>query len=164
MWGVSQWVTPANKEATVHPSHACHKDAVCCRTLHMQILFQRVKNLHFRENLNGNVQRISLTIVAFNKELRIENKFLLHLKSMNVGLIDFSKLPLGVSVCYEQMTCPGYIPASRLATPEIDTVKLMRNKSETGGMDGQATSRRTSFSAVCMCFGYSVITNCSIYR
>lgn len=55
---------------------------------------------------------------------------------MYVGLIDCSKLPLGVSVCDEQMTSPGYIPASRLATPEIDTVNLMRIKSETSGMDG----------------------------
>lgn len=68
------------------------KEGVAVHCACFQILFERVKNLHFSEILNENVQRISLTIIAFLKQFKIENKFLPHFKNMPFGLNNASKL------------------------------------------------------------------------
>lgn len=44
-------------------------------------------------------------------------------------------------LCDELMTSPQCIPASHLVTTEIDTIKLMWNKSETRGVGGSSTRR-----------------------
>lgn len=57
MWGVSQRVTPANREATVHPSSLSGwpLKRVLLYSVRVEILFERVKNLHFSEIVNENV-------------------------------------------------------------------------------------------------------------
>lgn len=67
MWGVSQRVTPANREATVHPSFLSGWPLrrLLLYSVCVQMLFEKVKNLYFNEIVNETVQIINLSIVAF---------------------------------------------------------------------------------------------------
>lgn len=107
------------------------KEGVAVHCACFQILFERVQNLHFSEILNENVQRISLTIIAFLKQFKIENKFLPHFKNMPFGLKNASKLSECVCVLSDElMTCPGCTLASRLVTAWIETITRHKTDEE----------------------------------
>lgn len=140
MWGASQRVTPANREATVHPSSLSGwplKEGVArlCVCVFGKIWFERLKNLHFSEILEENLQRIILLPFPSSLKLKIHffpafQRIFGTLFQMLSGLNNTSKLPLGVCACMracvcalsdELMTCPGCILASRLVTAGIRT-------------------------------------------
>lgn len=87
MWGVSQRVTPANREATVHPSSlwGWPLKRVLLYSVHVHFFLESVKNLHFSETVNENVQRIKHTTVVFYKQFKIEHKFLSHFQTCSLG-------------------------------------------------------------------------------